>query len=608
MEPASRPQEVPFPEKLRPKQREIIEAFKTRNELIAKLPTGYGKTLAAAGAYALLRHRGACNRMLYIVPRGSQARQAAESVPQELSLFGVKTQAIEVTRDPIHALRRHRDGTIEVYVTTVQALQSSPATDRTVKDLMQTGRWFVVIDEHHHYGEETAWSESVKALPARAMLAMSATPNRHDGSDHFPDPDVTETYWDAAQSNYVKKLRLNAYEYVVDAVTVDGRAMPFTTEQIVAEAGSDTPEAIDRFVAARKMRWSPKYISPLVTYPLDRMVDLRTRGIKSQMLVQAMSCTHAQMVCDQVRALLPENMKVDWVGTGPSGRGDKENEEVLRAFCPEKDAVTGRRLWTLDVLVNVGMASEGLDSCDVTEVVFLTPANLTISNMQTIGRGARLMPGLNVQPSCFVNVDTGSPLAQFVGDKVMRVFDDRSVDDPCEKCGQLPCVCQITDREPGSDYEPLPECMTVMIVDVRLTDIRTGPMWEEALRLGIATASPATPREDIEAAVEAGLARFLNRTSNVSSALAQKREQINNATSKIAGLVVRRLAETGVRIERTLSGDLRRRINTQKKRVFGCGVDDASEDKLQAQWDWLRDVERQILTNHALHGVPPWLR
>ena len=599
MESPSSTQEMSFPENLRPKQREIIDAFGTTTEVIAQLPTGYGKTLAAAGAFAMLRYRAICNRMLYIVPRTSQARQAAESVPLELGLFNVQSRAIEVSRDQIAALRHHRDGSIEVFVTTVQALQSSPATSRTVADLMQTGRWFVVIDEHHHYGNEGAWSDRIKALPSRALLAMSATANRHDGSDHFPDPTITETYINAARAGYVKQLRLHAYDYVVDAITVDGRPIPFTTEELIKEVGSDSPDAIDKHMAARKMRWSPKYISPLITYPLDRLIELRTRNIRSQMLVQAMSCTHAAMVCEQIRVLLPDNLRVDWVGTGPSGRGDHENDTAMQAFCPAKDKRSGRREWTLDVLVNVGMASEGLDTTDVTEVVFLTPANITISNLQTIGRGSRLLHG-RIQPPCHVNVDTGSPMAEFVGERVMGLFDDLVIEISEEEA-------EKEERERNEDYDPLPETMQVVLWDVRLADIRKGPLWEPALQFGNEAASASTPQEEIERAVESGLLKFLNRNHNVSTELAQKRDQIDNAVSKLAGLVLRRIAASGVRVEKSLAGDLRRRISTNKSRLYGQ-VKNATEQQLDLHWKWLRDLERQILTAEGLNGVPPWLR
>lgn len=602
MEPASSTHGMPLPEKLRPKQREIIEAFALCDHLVAKLPTGYGKTLAAAGAYAMLRHRHACNRVLYIVPRAGQAKQAAESMPAELAHFGIQTRSVEVGTS-IPALRAHREGRAEVFVTTIQGLLHD-ATWKTATQLMETGRWLVVVDEHHHYGVEGAWVERLKALPGAAQLAMSATPNRPDGSDHFPDPDVSETYVGAWKQGCVKELLLHAYEYVVDAVLVDGatQALTLTTEEIAQQAGGDSPEAIDQWLLARKMRWSPKYISPLITFPLDRLIDLRARGIRSQMLVQAMSCSHAKMVTEQIKALIPDYMTVDWVGTGPSGRADVENIAVLSRFCPPKD-VSGRRPWALDILVNVGMAGEGLDTTDVTEVVFLTPANVTTTNLQTIGRGARLIPGLGKsQPPCHVNVDTASPMAELVGREIMGVFDGEPPDDPFDE----PADSRERDAQ---DYDPLPERMSAVIVDVRLQDIRKGALWEAALAGAREAANTATPPEVVERAAEQAIIRHLSRGSNISSTLAQKREQVNSAVSKIAGLVVRRVREaTGVRVEKSFAGDLRRRINGQKKRVFGVAVDAATEDQLDEQWAWLRDLEKQILLGHAMQGVPTWLR
>lgn len=603
MELASSTPKMPLPENLRPKQREIIETFETQSEVIAKLPTGYGKTLAAAGAYAALRYRGTCNRVLYVVPRTSQSRQAAESVPLELAQFGIVSRAIEVSRDPIEAIRRHRDGSVQVFVTTIQSLLAA-ATYRAVKDLMQTGKWFLVIDEHHHYGSESAWSDNIKNLPSCAMLAMSATPARLDKTDHFRPPSVTETYRAAADAGFVKRLVLHAYAYEVEAETADHKIIPFTTDQVLAEFGG-SPEGIDTEMLARKMRWSGKYISPLIDYPLDRIIDLRSKGVRAQMLVQAMTIRHAEMVCEQIRALLPETMRVNWVGTGPDGRSDNVNEAIINEFCPEKDPATGKRKWTLDVLVNVGMASEGLDSMDVAEVVFLTPANITITALQTIGRGARRMAaGVEKQPHCHVNVDTCSEMSAYVGERVMDLFDDLT---PEEEKHQ--------DRDqPEDDFEPLPETMQIEIVDVRLVDIRKGPLFIVALDsvvaglpASFAVDDPATANRLVQLA-EQGLLNHLSRGSNnISFVLAQKRDKIDASVSKVAGQVIRRLRADGVRIETPLPGQLRRAINGEKKRAFGA-VDVAPDDQLELQYKWLRNLESEILNGHGVAGVPRWLR
>lgn len=589
---------LPFPEDLRPKQKEIIDAFRTKKSLIAKLPTGYGKTLAAAGAFAMSCHLGNANRMLVVAERRNQARQLAEDIPDALLQFGMQAKSCIVGDHPIRALKDHAKGIVTIFVVTIQ---SATDTWSTVQELMQTGLWFLYIDEHHHFGDDegiaNAWTEKLKTLNYSALLAMSATPNRHDGTDHFPDPDISETYKNAAKEGYVKTLSLDAYHYTIDAVTIDGQVFKFTTEELRDAAQSESPDAIDAYLTSKKMRFSPKYVSPLVMFPVDRLIDLRARGIKSQMLIQAMSCSHARVIFDQVKAQLPENIKVDWVGTGPSGRLQEENDDVLKRFCPKKNKATGKRPWTLEILINVGMCGESMDTIDVTEISFLTPANNTIMNKQTMGRGARRMDvGELKQPICNINVDTGSVLQKYIGEEIMTIFDE-GIDD------YAPIEREFAELR---DYEELPEKLGWTVVDCRLLEIRRSPMYEALFPIAREKTDLARSDEEVAAMLEQEINNYLNRSNNQSAINEQKIDQIEAANSKIAGLVIRRMAELGMRIEKTLAGDLRRRINTQKKRELGS-VRDADAD-LDAHWAWLKRLERTILLEHGLIGVPQWLR
>lgn len=321
------------------------------------------------------------------------------------------------------------------------------------------------------------------------------------------------------------------------------------------------------------------------------------------MVVQAMSCSHAQMVCTQIKAMLP-TMNVDWVGTGPNGRSDKENEAIIAKFCPKK--VNGRRPWTLDVLVNVGMAGEGLDSVDVTEVSILTPANINNSLLQLIGRAARRMtvPDGAEQPVACINCDTDSRLAEndiYVGRKIMAVFDDDV--DPDE----------ITNDESLSrddDYNEIPEEMQVYVSDVRLIDIRKDPDYEEAMKAATEADSGYRTKQQIEQIVEALLVRRRkerNEALATESTLSQMKDQINQAVGKIAGLVFRRVSETGIRVEKSLIGDIKKKINTRKKYEFGP-IDALDENERRGQYQWLKSLEQQILLTHGLSGVPKWLR
>jgi superfamily II DNA or RNA helicase len=613
MEPSGAVPPMPLHKDLRPKQVEVIRLFEVKERGVAKLPTGYGKTVAAAGSYVVLRHRGKCNRMLVVVPRRSQAKQAADGLVEDLAqYFGVKTTSIIVSDHPVQALRLHRNAEAEVFVATIQALTTGDSFN-VLAEMMQTGRWFVVADEHHHYSqvrgnsneaarEDGIWADRLNRLNASALLAMSATSKRYDGLDRFGEPDVSENYIHAAELNYVKKLSLHAYEFHVETVTVDGGVYTYSTDEFLDMVGSSDPGDVESFMAARQMHWSPKYITPLVTFPLDRIIDNRLNGIKSQMLVQAMSVAHAKFICKQIECLMPDSIKVDWVGTGPNGRSDSENDAVLTQFCPPKDPLTRQRKWTLDVLVNVGMATEGLDCTDVTEISFLTTANITISTLQTLGRGSRVMrlpkEGME-QPVCHVNVDTSSPIAKYVGRRVMELFDDEIVPhDPGKP----------REREPG--YEPSPETMSVLVVDVRLKDIRSEPMFQAVLEdLKRDKRHAGIDEEVLARHAEEAIHRYFGRGSNQSSIIEQKKEQVDLLVSKIVGLILQKIRTSGTgTIDKAYIGKLKTKINTQKKKLFGP-VEDAASDNLDRQYQWLREtVEIPILQGHNLQGLPLWLR
>lgn len=610
MEPSSVMQEMPWRQNLRAGQEKVVAMFGNRDRVVAQLPTGYGKTLAAACSYLEVKHRLGVNRILYIVPRGAQANQAAEEIPAAINrLVGGRPRAHVVGDNPITAYKAHRKGDAEVFIVTVQSLVSSDRTLLAVCDMMQTGRWMVVIDEHHHYGdaEDSAWTKKVMSLNASALLAMSATPDRSDGTSPLGAPDVVVKYFDAWSEGAVKELRLHSYEYLVDAINTNGDVIPFSTSELIKEVGSDNPAEIEKWMASRQMRWSPKYISPLILHPVERLLDLKMICVRGQMIVQALSCSHAKMVCDQVKAIIPHGMRADWVGTGENGRPDSENQRILNEFCPPKDASSGTRKWTLDILVNVGIAGEGLDTTDVCEVVFLTSPNITNSALQTIGRGARTIRGLGSQPVCTVNVDGASELAAYIGPAVMSLFDNGKLTHNEAEIEEL----ERKDSH-DRDYVELPDSLNVGVLDVTLLDIRKDPMFQGVLALAEEAISRSPLSEEqaakyMEATVEKAVREFMrNRDErfNASAVEAQTRDRLQTAVNKVAGLIIRRMtSKTSVRVERTFVGDVVKRINGAKKRSLGP-VEQATSDELETHYRWVKQLEAKILSGET----PEWLR
>lgn len=613
MQSASTMQGVPFRQKPRQGQRRVFDELeRCGNYLNIQLPTGYGKTFTAAGCYAIKQREGSVNRLLMILPTDAQLTQIEEdskSDHADFYLAGVDgpLDVVDIRFFGAEAIRRHRTNTAQIFAITVQSL-IQPRGDDNVRMLMQSGRWMVVVDEYHHYGIDKAWGRSVRALPASFLLAMSATPTRPDDDSAFGKPLVTVSYRDAKDEQAVKPLRGHAYHYRIDALDPDGTVHSYTTSDLADAAGA-TPDAVERWKIERKMRWSPKYISPLVSHPLERITEVRLRsGQRVQALFGAMCVSHAELVCGQIHAMYPE-LAVDWVGTGMNGRSDAANREILKRFCPPKNQ-DGLREPTLDVLVHVGMAGEGLDSTLVTEVVHLNNAARNNSNDQENGRAARLLLAVDgTVIEGHINFDATSDYAQFVGPAIMDAMD--GLDEPRLSESDL-------EPEPASsdDYTLSPEEPAILIYNMELEHIDSGDPGVQRMARVLHDLQPSgfdirdfedrmSPRHDaaVRAVIESfkAMRRVEAEESNGKSVVMQWNDQVNNLLSKVVALVIRTITKDGQRVEKTLAGDIKKRINARKK--LSIGEISRDVDVCRLHYRWLRDVEQDILTN----GLPIWL-
>jgi len=456
----------------------------------------------------------------------------------------------------------------------------------------------IVVDEYHHYGIDKAWTRSVEGLPRAFLLAMSATPNRPGDDSAFGEPDFSVTYHEAVQERAVKPLRGHSYNYRIDAIGEDGEVLSYTTAELSAEAGGDDPDKIEKLRIDRKLRWSPKYISPLVSVPLERLIIQRlSTGRQLRAIVGAMCVSHAEMVCKQVSAMFPE-LSVDWVGTGLDGRKPKENKDVIERFL-----YTEFKPNALDVLVHVGMAGEGLDSKYVTEVVHLNRATLNNTNNQEIGRGARYMEDVSGNPIvCNVNFDSGSDYSAYTGAKMEAAMDNSPP--PADESKP-----SDDERKPSE----LPEEPAIFIKHVELENIDSGSpeitRMKKALKHaaeGMGYEVPADWMESKEGTATAVSTYRKMRAQeanewNEASTLAQWNEHVNLANSHVTGVVLRALYN-GYSIEKGAAGDVKKRINSAKRKDVGA-VDGTSVENLKRHWNWLRNLEQMILTK----GVPAWL-
>lgn len=86
------------------------------------------------------------------------------------------------------------------------------------------------------------------------------------------------------------------------------------------------------------------------------------------------------------------------------------------------------------------------------------------------------------------------------------------------------------------------------------------------------------------------------------SAVMQWEEAVKNLTGTLTGQVIKRVSVSGMRIEKSFVADIKRRINTQKKRAVGAVERD--EDILKRHWYWLKNLETDLRGGE----LPSWLQ
>jgi superfamily II DNA or RNA helicase len=599
--------ELSFRQDPRPGQRRVIglAAEPGRTKLCAQLPTGYGKTFTSVAVYSTLQHQGRVDRLLYIVPSMGQLEQFVQDGATDLDAASVAGPAAVCDIaffGAAQALKKHRQGACQVFACTIQGL-SSVRVKAIVNELMQSGRWMICVDEYHHYGIDKTWGTAVidlVRLPAcRFLLALSATPYRPDDDSAFGKPDIAVTYREAVKQNAVKPLECHSYTYRVDAIN-NGDVVSYTTQDLAEMADDASPEAIERVF--RQMRWSPKYISPLVDVPISRMIRSRiVTGQRLQALVGAFCCSHAQLVCEQIRAMFPE-LEVDWVGTGTNGRSDKENRDILRRFCPPKvDGKRRKQDIKLDVLVHVGMAGEGLDTVFVSEVIHLNPANRNNSNDQENGRAARWLADANGNAiKGYVNVESGTDYGrEWLGRKIELAFDTPpglQVDDEGQEDEET--------SERNDELRELPDEPSIEIINCECTQIDTGEVQHMANALHQVSGVSLDDPELQDKAVELWLRhrRQVAEASNERSRVEQWKEAVSGALSLVARRAAVMMTAPGARMEKSLIGDVKKRINSRKKKFLGAV--DTDIELLSKHYNWLKSLEKQLISE----GLPSWLQ
>lgn len=544
-----------------------------------QFPTGYGKTIIAAMAFQHLVKKGWCDRMLLIVANTQQADQAKADFAKDCKLVGLDgVECWPVTNNGSAALASIRNDA-NVFIATVQTVAASYRGGvNCVEQLMAKGKWFVVADEYHHYGEGKDWGNAVQAVCRNAAhyLALSATPYNRAVDTVFGAPDFVWTYANALEEGAVKAFELKGAKYGVTLIDQDNNIEDFTTCDLRKQKDPD------KFIKKRALRYSDKYVQPLLRRAINSLVNKRSAtGLRLQMLVRAHGCFHAACLAKMLADITPD-YKVDWVGSGEYGRKDFENEAILKKFVPGKDANNRRKDPELDILVQVGMCSEGSDTVNVVEIVdlslstFIEPAN---TDRQFIGRGARVIKDSNGHPveigdssiSCTVWVPSDSPIGKLHGFvQFQQWIDHKALADLDDEGGPDPKTPDDDDDEPVDLFI---STKLIKVEDCELIEWLEGdqfPMFAKEMaktRKGFDISNP----EDLEFAKEVfrKVYRVETEEKNRHDELERNKLVLNEQVKKMAGHLLRLMIAKSSSVPKSIYGDIIKRINAQIARQFG---------------------------------------
>lgn len=553
-------------------------------------PGGYGKTIGIALGFRHAIINGTCNRLLIVVANDTQRRQVIADFEQDALDVALHVGKPWAFTSDVATFKANRRGVNVVFVTTIQQVS---ACNRTSENMLLSmmrdhGDWMLACDEYHHYAEDCDWGNSLSILvdSAAFVMACSATPERDGNPTIFGDdePLVAVRLEDAIKEKALKQIYNNQYVYRMDYINKSGEPVQFDTCEL-RESGVGIKYNLSEFEAKKELRYSAKYVTPLVHEPLMRLVRKRERhGLPLQMLVRAMSCGHAQTLCKQIRTLCGE-LSVDWIGTGTDGRSDIENRAVKDRFCPAKDKHGKRGKPSLDILVQVGMADEGFDSLYVAEIVdyaIVLCDGASNRTKQFIYRGTRYVEGVCLD----VNFGSDHPLS---GKDLVEWLQSGNFMPAPEDTGEKRDVDLDWDLDDWSEDWFTNE----HLVNAELVEVITDPRFKDVVK----EHRPDATDSQIDDWFKQAMKRDMEAKQ-----VEYTREEMRTKIDKLVGRVAYCVVKSDGEFEASKLRDIKKRINGRMKRAFG-ERSSLVEDELLGCYRWLRSLYEQVVNQE----FPGWL-
>ena len=400
-----------------------------RTRILLTLATGTGKTFIAFQiAWKLFHARWSLSgeptrrpRILFLADRNILANQAYNA-------FSAFPEDALVRIEPADIRKKGKvpkNGSL--FFTIFQTFMSGPPKDG--KPLPYFGEYppdffdFIVIDECHRGGanDESNWRGILDYFAPAVQLGLTATPKRKDNVDtyaYFGEPVYIYSLKEGINDGFltpfkVKQIQttIDYYVYTPDDAVVEGEI----------EAGKLYEEAdFNRSIEIRERE--------------KKRVEIFLAQINQseKTLVFCANQAHALLVRDLINQLKtskdPNYCQRVTADDGELG------EQHLRAFQDNEKTIP-------TILTTSQKLSTGVDARNIRNIVLMRPINSMIEFKQIIGRGTRLFDGKDY----FTIYDFVKAHLHFADPE----WDGEPLEEePCPKCGQRPCACEVKPPTP----------------------------------------------------------------------------------------------------------------------------------------------------------------
>lgn len=602
--------------KLRKGQHQIIDLLndpssrphKTR-QLIAVLPTGYGKTLSICCGYAALRNEGLVQRLLIVVPSAEQFGSYLDEIENDMGRVGAPISgAYQAVSDL--SLRLHKRNEAEVFVTTVQSLNGAGVA--TVHDLMSSGRWMLAADEFHRYADANTWGEALKSLSPVFTFAVSATPERTDRSLKAIEGqvDVEVSLASAVEEGAIRRVVTHVMDYTVD-LTLGGEQVPerFTLSKLAETlGGSERLQDISQIEIKKEVRYHSKYISESLLNAVLKLEELNMEHPgEHKMLVFALGVRHAQAICDQLQSIAPQ-LKADWIGTmsvdqsgRQNGRSEIENESVLARFKRSE----------IQILVQVRKAAEGFNDVRCSVLLFLNLLGESVLLQQAVGRGLRRNYAIPEEiDRCHVFVSHDHPGVEFL--KALAEELAEPEDDP------------VVDERPGASGSGGPAIYDIpefFIVDASFNGEELYfPLGETVMPQSKVLDKVRAAVPQIQGQADEATLQLIRQALGVepqrlstSERIDRYKERVTKAVGTLASNVVRIRADRfGGTFPKSVLGDTCKAIHARWISLNGGnGHSKMTVEELERKYSWIQSLNASIRDSadplQAVIKEAPWL-